>query len=761
MKNKKIFLAVFFLALVVRMAFFTLSYIHNDYNLKFATYSSDGYEEISQNLLQGHGFSSDLNPPYEPNSRRLPLWVLTIDLFVLIFGSYWPVLILLMILGSAIPILGMHIADKLSKNRTIYLATGILLALEPFGIFLSTVLCTETLFTFLFLLSFIFLIRYFENKNLKDLVLMTLFLSLATLTKPTSQYLPILVLALLIYESWGRLNKQLFCRALVVSFISIAMLSPWLYRNYVEFGKLGLSSQVGIATYFSLTSTVLAIDKHTNFATEYTSFIKDHNVSEADINLSNADYYVGEAFKIVSEHKIALVESAATSVVTFFTHDGMLTFLETMGISPQNYLSKPALSLLFSNPRELLNQIISNVNSPTILVLFGRLWAIFLALCFLIGTTVYLKAKKISIPALAALLIVLYFALTTTINGFGVNARYRAPVNVFIFTFALYGLIYLKPFIKRTIKNLVIYVIYYSGLILRRGKKLDRRLFCIGYHSIYDKKNERKFFKELYPNISISTKEFEKQLTFLKKNGHTFVHFSDLKKEETKDLRKPTIIFFDDGFKDVAVNALPILKKLNIPATVFITTGLIDRTCFMWTLGLRHFFLKNGLAESDLNQKIKELKKLPMSKMQEELRALYAKDNFVLRPPDFEIFLDWPEVEMLYKNGIEIGSHCVSHCKLIELSTDLLENELNDSKRVIESKIGGKVEAISYPYGRFDVDVEKASKLAGYSFGVSTQSGFNDFPKISSPYALKKISPEPGEELPIFAARVYMPNLFT
>ena len=71
----------------------------------------------------------------------------------------------------------------------------------------------------------------------------------------------------------------------------------------------------------------------------------------------------------------------------------------------------------------------------------------------------------------------------------------------------------------------------------------------ISYHSI---NNEN-------CSISLSLKEFEKQLVFFKKNNFHSIHFNEIKNTSSKKF----IITFDDGYKDLITNALPLLKKYN------------------------------------------------------------------------------------------------------------------------------------------------------------------------------------------------------
>lgn len=309
---------------------------------------------------------------------------------------------------------------------------------------------------------------------------------------------------------------------------------------------------------------------------------------------------------------------------------------------------------------------------------------------------------------------------------------------------------------RRLIKKLIFAVFYYSGFNWIRGRFLGSRVFCIGYHSIFSDNNKKEFSQNLYPDISISSSEFEEQLLFLKSRGHSFIHISDLKKLEIQKFYKPTIIFFDDGFKDVLVNALPILRKYNIPATIFISTGLIDRTSFVWTSGLRYFLINKGIESQEIEKKINKFKQLSAIERNERINEIYSKEGFVLMPKDFNVYLNWSDVLILSMNNFEIGSHGVSHKKFTELDKFVLSEELVNSKKIIEEKINEKVLAISYPHGRFNADIKVEVKKAGYDFAVSTQKGINNFSEIkSNPFELKKIAPEPGESINNFKVRVY------
>jgi peptidoglycan/xylan/chitin deacetylase (PgdA/CDA1 family) len=310
---------------------------------------------------------------------------------------------------------------------------------------------------------------------------------------------------------------------------------------------------------------------------------------------------------------------------------------------------------------------------------------------------------------------------------------------------------------KSKIKKIIIFACYYSGLNLLISKFLNGKIFCIGYHSVFDEKNKKQFNQKLYEDISVSTQDFERQIMFLKNNGHTFIHFSDLKSPDAKKLNKPTVIFFDDGFKDVLINALPILRKHNIAATIFITTGLIEKKHMLWTLGLRSFLIKKGYEAEDIEKEIGKFKKLGMGERNEKLQNLYLQNNFVLQLQDLNIFLNWPEVVELSNNNFEIGSHGVIHEKLVELPGNILKETLVNSKGELERILKKPVDSFSYPYGRYNDKVIKMVESAGYKLAVSGLPGYDSFGDAGEhPLGLKRIDPKPRESIAEFAFKIYM-----
>ena len=437
-RKYKIDIVIFAFAVVVHLAFF-LFYLNARNGDFIATIrGADGYFEISENLINGNGYSDDQGPPYTPNSIRPPAWILLMALIAWVFGSYVPVFALQLIMASFVPVLGMHLASRII-SRPYLPIIGVLLALEPAALFSSTMVVSETSFSFFFLVFLFFLFRYFDKETTRDIVCSGLFLGLAILVKPTVQFFPILIPAALLFIYKNKLSSTLFKHLVYFILVSMLIIIPWIYRNYKTFGVFGLTSQPAYNLYTVLVPTVLSLDKGTNYESEHHAVQQLVDSRGGGVTLENSDYYTKEALSILIQHKTAFLKSIGISVVTFFTHDHMLTVLGYGGATIPNFLDKPALILLFTNPVLLAKHIVAYGSSPGIFVLLGRLFWIVTTILFFAGAWFYLRREKFSPFAYTALLMVAYFVLMTAANGFGMNGRFRIPVNVFIFTFALYG----------------------------------------------------------------------------------------------------------------------------------------------------------------------------------------------------------------------------------------------------------------------------------------------------------------------------------
>lgn len=249
------------------------------------------------------------------------------------------------------------------------------------------------------------------------------------------------------------------------------------------------------------------------------------------------------------------------------------------------------------------------------------------------------------------------------------------------------------------LKKISFFLLRISGINTLYSYCATNRVYIVGYHSVY-----KGTLDQNLAHVSIEAGLFEEQVKYLKENDHTCIHFSDLTTLKDKKIKKPTIIYFDDGFKDNLTVALPILEKYHMSATVFVVPRYCDES--------------NGE------------------------------------------YMNWDEVRDISKRGVEIGSHTTNHQSLTNCTEEEVYHELTTSKERIEKEIGVSVTAFSYPKGRVNRKISEFVKKAGYAHAITTAYGTNTRESIQKePFLLKKVAPRVYESLKEFAVRLYSFNM--
>jgi len=307
----------------------------------------------------------------------------------------------------------------------------------------------------------------------------------------------------------------------------------------------------------------------------------------------------------------------------------------------------------------------------------------------------------------------------------------------------------------------------------------------LAYHRIWDIRCEDAFPFDV-ELVSASVAEFRWQMEYVRENFDpiTFAALLDILEGITPAPPRPIIITFDDGFEDNFENAFPILSALEIPATIFLSTGYIASQQTFWYDRLAHMLLlapereltAKGFAETiqlgpdaksrrrALRKVLAELKLMPNQCRLEVLGHL----EFELGPlsedrPSLESRpLNWDQVREMAQAGIEFGSHTVTHPILANLTDDELEFELAESRRAIEMQTGKPVTTISYPVGgrnAFNDRVRQEVQRAGYRLGVSYIPGTNPLSGLDH-YGLRRQHVERYTERSYFAAMLGLPEVF-
>lgn len=429
-------LFLFALAVVVRTLFFPF-FPFNHQSLTELGVAYDGYYELAKNVMAGEGFSRDVEPRL-PDSVRTPLYPFFIIALFSLFGAYKAVFAAQILLGAGTVVLSWLLAKEFLSRRGA-LAVGILMAIEPLSAYLTGIMLTETLFTFLFLLSLWLFVRFLLERTLVILFISSLLLGISMLVKPTVQYLPGLILLALAFNHRFRLKTDFAKEAVVVVGVFILCIAPWAYRNYAVFGTTELVVQPVSNLFTYLVPSTIAFETGQTYEEAVADFFVRENVSSIEeINLGNADYYKERALEELKQHPKGLMMSLGMTFWTFFTHDNYAMIVDRY-TTTLSY-AHPPLTTLLTDPVAAFGFARSLMHRPEALVLLGRIF--WVVTSFLSFAGVILFALRRGIPPAFLLVIgtVAYFVITTSVIGLAVNGRFRIPVDPIIFIFAVYVL---------------------------------------------------------------------------------------------------------------------------------------------------------------------------------------------------------------------------------------------------------------------------------------------------------------------------------
>jgi 4-amino-4-deoxy-L-arabinose transferase-like glycosyltransferase len=248
---RSILIIIFILGLILRLILvgyvtrFPERYIQTD---AIGQVDAIGYNHLAINLASGHGFSMETNPPYNPDNFRTPGYPFTIA-FVYTLLGYDPAVILWLqaLMGAFTILLVYHSAARFINKKT-GLVAAFLLAISPHSITYSALLWSETEYTLLFTLSFLFTLLMLNSNYYKWILLSGLFSGIAVLVHPRSIYLPIFFAFLLMITMFQRRIPLKQTLAHVGAYILIfnLVLIPWRLRNYFVFDVPNITSASGI-----------------------------------------------------------------------------------------------------------------------------------------------------------------------------------------------------------------------------------------------------------------------------------------------------------------------------------------------------------------------------------------------------------------------------------------------------------------------------------------------------------------------------------
>jgi peptidoglycan/xylan/chitin deacetylase (PgdA/CDA1 family) len=215
--------------------------------------------------------------------------------------------------------------------------------------------------------------------------------------------------------------------------------------------------------------------------------------------------------------------------------------------------------------------------------------------------------------------------------------------------------------------------------------------------------------------LSITPDALEDQLEVLVRRGYAGATFEAVADEPPAE--RTLVVTFDDAFASVGRLAAPILKRLGLPASLYVVTDHPGQP-------------ERPMSWDGIDQ------------------WLGTEHEHELRP------LSWDGIGELAEAGWEVGSHTRSHPRLTQVPGGAdLSQELEGSRTTLENRTGRPCRTLAYPYGDHDERVVEATRRAGYS-AAATLPG--RFPKLT-PFTWPRVGIYHDDDMRRFRMKVARP----
>ncbi|WP_029272136.1 polysaccharide deacetylase family protein [Flavobacterium sp. KJJ] len=266
----------------------------------------------------------------------------------------------------------------------------------------------------------------------------------------------------------------------------------------------------------------------------------------------------------------------------------------------------------------------------------------------------------------------------------------------------------------KSIKNL-----YYNLLKAKSRILYGRPILVLMYHRVNDIKDDK------LGQLTVSVKNFENQLRYFKDKYQIL----KLNEDWTSLKKSGLVITFDDGYADNIINALPLLEKYQIPATIFITTLNINTDNEFWwdRLGFDYsycdelFYLPNVKERaSKSNDTYKSITAYlnPLSNEDKERWFLkFEKINQIpFSPRDEYRSLNNLELKLLSEHPlITLGIHTHNHYPLENLTYEEQKRELVLSIEKLDELTPNNIKYLALPHGSYNSETYKLINELNFS----------------------------------------------
>ena len=185
-----------------------------------------------------------------------------------------------------------------------------------------------------------------------------------------------------------------------------------------------------------------------------------------------------------------------------------------------------------------------------------------------------------------------------------------------------------------------------------------------------------RFDDNRYPSTNISVEIFTQQLEFLRERGIPAVSTQEISEKIARGERLPesgVMITVDDAYRSFYEAGMPVIRKFDVPVSLFINTDSVGTPGYM----------------------------------------------------------TWDEIRQVAEEGVEIGNHTATHAYLVEKNKgesfpqwrERVYNDILKAQQAFERELGATPNIFAYPYGEYSAEIIEILKELGFIAAYAQQSG--------------------------------------
>jgi peptidoglycan/xylan/chitin deacetylase (PgdA/CDA1 family) len=308
----------------------------------------------------------------------------------------------------------------------------------------------------------------------------------------------------------------------------------------------------------------------------------------------------------------------------------------------------------------------------------------------------------------------------------------------------------MKHRLKLLLRSAYARALYHLGLHALVNRLMPPRLTILAGHCV-DAPEHNAFLPK---DMKIRAETLEALLRWFMRRGYGLCTVGDGVARLSNGAKQSLLaLSMDDGYRDNATVLLPLLRRIGVPATVFLESRPLDERRvnwshkYFWVLGridvaelVRRYAersadggtkakLDDALGKGgDAAYRVKRVLKYDADPDDRVIDALFAEVGGDERALCEFLYMSWDEARELQRGGVELGGHTVSHHVLSTLDAERAQEEVLGCRRSMEGALGRSATTFAYPFGRrwdFDEDSVRAVEKAGYACAVTTHAGTN------------------------------------